>query len=121
MPGLIAGIICAIASGCASYDIYGDRYKSNLVNHKENPKICSLFYFSLYEIFPAMGSLAEPKRAAWAQALITFASIFISLGFAIVGAIITGFVLRLKFWTHVKVNDMYDDREFWRIVSTNLV
>jgi ammonium transporter Rh len=99
MPGLIAGIICAIASGCATYDIYGD---------------------SLYEIFPAMGSFAEPKRAAWAQALITFASIFISLGFAIVGAIITGFVLRLKFWTHVKVNDMYDDREFWRIVSTNL-
>lgn len=68
-----------------------------------------------------MGSYEEPGRAAWAQALITFASIFISLGFAIVGAVITGFVLRLKVWTHVKCNDMYDDREFWRIVSLNLV
>jgi ammonium transporter Rh len=97
MPGIIAGVVGAIVSGFATFDIYSTE---------------------LYSIFPARDPnplVNANPRGPWDQAGIQFGAVFIALAISIVGGAITGAILRLPIWTQVHINDMHDDAEFWEV------
>jgi len=99
MPGLFGGLLSVLMAGIASSDVY-DKFSEN---QKDK---------SLIEIFPA---LAEGKGGTpGTQALAQFLALLLTLGFAIVGGIITGLIMRAvgKFEKMSK-EDLYNDE--WNI------
>ncbi|CAD5113067.1 DgyrCDS2262 [Dimorphilus gyrociliatus] len=108
VPGILAGIIGIIAAGVAKESDYGNSLyiiypsrapvegilKSNLTNED-------------YLIEPGSG------RSASSQALYQLAAIFVTLGIAILGGVVTGLILRLPFWDEPDENDKFDDNGDW--------
>jgi len=97
MPGILAAIIGAILCGFASVETYGH---------------------NLYQVFPAMKS--DPAnnivgRTAWEQTGYQFAALGVTLGIAIVGGVLTGFILRLPIWIQLDEQSIHDDEDFWEV------
>lgn len=83
IPGFIGAVISIIISGAASESIYGP---------------------SLFLLFPKL----ENGRSSRGQAGIQVAQIMISLGTAIVGGILTGFILKSSMFSNIE-NLFYDN------------
>ncbi|XP_064651471.1 ammonium transporter Rh type B-like [Lineus longissimus] len=111
MPGVLAAIAGACAAAMASVDQYG---------------------LSLYQIFPARSpgdnstALREiqanfsaiipgDNRSASVQAGFQLAALALTLAIAIVGGIITGFILRLGMCDQPAGDDIFDDKRHWEV------
>ncbi|XP_074652649.1 ammonium transporter Rh type B-B-like [Tubulanus polymorphus] len=110
MPGILAGIVGIIVTSQATETQYGK---------------------SLYQIFPAMApvknstELAELQktlsvdpglgRTAAQQALFQLATLGMTLGMALVGGAITGFILKISIWDAPKSHDLFDDDNYWEV------
>lgn len=109
MPGILAGIVGAIAAAMANTDSWGE---------------------SMYEIFPLMVPMGNTTEFNETVADFTFVepgagrtgvtqggfqmlALVITLVIAIVGGAITGLLLRLPCFDNVEGNRMFDDREFF--------
>lgn len=110
MPGLLAGIVGAVAAGMASQATWGE---------------------SLYEIFPLMvpphntsafanvtlqyPAITEPGigRDAMTQGGFQMLALVLTVVFAIVTGALTGCLLRLPCFDNVYGSRMFDDREFF--------
>jgi len=114
LPGVIAGIGGAVAAVCATYGTYG---------------------ISLYQVFPARiptdlsAESAEIKqafkdpgdgRSAGMQAVFQLAALAVTLIIALVGGIITGFILRLPIWAQPNEHEAFDDAPYWSIPSQGI-
>jgi ammonium transporter Rh len=87
MPGLLGGLLSSIIAGTATQENYGD---------------------SLIVLFPM---LENNNRTNGIQACYQLATIAVSLGFAIVGGIITGYVLKAPLFE--QINSLFDDSIKW--------
>ncbi|XP_064651473.1 ammonium transporter Rh type A-like isoform X2 [Lineus longissimus] len=110
MPGLLAGIIGTIVASLAVEKNYG---------------------YSLYEIFPARAPAANTTqlleiqkvlsinsgsgRSAGMQAANQVFALLLSLGFAIVGGILTGFIMKIPLFEPQSGGDMFSDRRYWEL------
>lgn len=93
MPGLVSGIGGILAAGLATPERYGD---------------------GLLKIFTVEGRTTG--QLAGYQA----AGLAVSLGFAIVGGVITGFILRLPIWDQPQGRQIFDDEEYWLMPPLSL-
>jgi len=87
MPGIISGLGAILAAGLATKELYGD---------------------GLHKIF------AEDQTPAH-QAGMQAAGLGVSLGMALLGGTITGFILRIPIWDQPRGSRIFDDKEFWLI------
>ncbi|PAA79421.1 hypothetical protein BOX15_Mlig015994g2, partial [Macrostomum lignano] len=116
MPGLLAGLLGIIYSASASLDDYGN---------------------GLYQIFPARapvtanGSAFEyvvkdgtlsvegggAGRSAGSQAAFQAAALGLTLLCAVLGGLLTGFILRLPILDPVRMENFFQDDKFWHVPS----
>nr|AAK50057.2 Rh-like protein [Carcinus maenas] len=113
MPGVLAGIIGAVAAALASEATYG---------------------LSLYEIFPARAPIEgspELQRlremlpgleggsglTGSGQALYQLLALAVTLAIAIGGGLVTGFVLRLGPLSVLTTEELYEDEKWWIMES----
>lgn len=91
MPGIIGGVGGVISAAIAGNTEYGE---------------------SIGLVFPAR---ADGNRSAGTQALYQLAALGCTLGFSIVGGLLTGAVLRLvtKLWNGSGLDGYFDDEEYW--------
>lgn len=111
MPAVLAGIVGCIAAAFATEDTYGP---------------------SLYEIFPnrapaegeddllrlreALPDLEAGRGySAAAQAGNQILALLITLVIAIVGGVLTGFLLRVEACGRLRTDDLYEDEKYWII------
>jgi len=66
----------------------------------------------LKSLFPAM---VGDGRTAKVQAGYQLAGLAVALGIAIIGGIITGFVVRWQIFDPPTREQMYDDEDFWEV------
>ncbi|XP_015769285.1 PREDICTED: ammonium transporter Rh type A-like isoform X1 [Acropora digitifera] len=92
MPGILGAIAGAIAAAHANVDKYGSE--------------------GLKSLFPAM---VGDGRTAKVQAGYQLAGLAVALGIAIIGGIITGFVVRWQIFDPPTREQMYDDEDFWEV------
>lgn len=93
MPGVLAGLVGALAAWFATTDIYGD---------------------SLYDIFTAMDPSTN-ARSASSQALYQLIALGISLLVSVIGGIVTGFILKLPIWNQVDEEDLFQDSNYFSL------
>ncbi|XP_047487124.1 ammonium transporter Rh type B-like [Penaeus chinensis] len=111
MPAILAAIVGCIAAALASEETYGP---------------------SLYEIFPNRVPAADtedflrlqtslpdleagPGYSAGGQAGNQILALLITLVIAVVGGVITGFLLRPEIWGRLRTDDLYEDEKYWII------
>lgn len=111
MPAVLAGVIGAIMAALANEETYG---------------------YGLYQIFPnrapqdgteelaAIVATGHPLEAGpgWTasyQAGMQFLALILSMVFAIVGGVLTGFVMRLGIWNDMTTPELYEDIKYWKV------
>ncbi|XP_072049051.1 ammonium transporter Rh type B-like [Amphiura filiformis] len=110
MPGIVAALGGAVVASLADKDLYGR---------------------NLYVMFPALKPGGEGEmedmvtgspekmmsgRSASGQAGYQLAALAVTLVIAIVGGLVTGFVLKLPFWNEPKEDDeLFDDHQNWEL------
>ncbi|XP_061193110.1 ammonium transporter Rh type A-like [Saccostrea echinata] len=109
MPGILAAIGGAVAAALSSKDTWGD---------------------SLYSIFTAMEPTMKNTtigtnttmvmtggRSAIEQGGYQMAALCVTLIIAIVGGVITGFILRIPFLDSPKAEQLFDDQNQWNVAE----
>lgn len=91
LPGVLGGVIGAIAATFATEDLYGS---------------------SLGDIFSELSGTAPP-RTAGSQAGYQILALCITLGISFVGGLVTGLLLKLNIWDEPQDADLFDDYPFW--------
>ncbi|XP_013381459.2 ammonium transporter Rh type B [Lingula anatina] len=111
MPGILAAIAGAILAAIASTDIYG---------------------LSLYQVFPARSPVENSTmlqelqarfseieaglgRTAGEQAGYQMATLGVTLGIALLGGTITGFLLLIPCLDRPEGDQLFDDEKFWEV------
>lgn len=109
MPGLLAGLLGIVYAATATFDVYGN---------------------GLYQVFPARAPAGEFSytvmegvqttsdglgRSAGGQAAFQAAALGLTLVCAIVGGLLTGFILRLPVFDNVATEDFFLDNKFWHV------
>ncbi|XP_067840575.1 ammonium transporter Rh type A-like [Heptranchias perlo] len=89
MPGIIGGLAGIIGAALASKNLYGN---------------------GLYLTFPEMKT-----RTAIEQAGYQAAGLGVTLAVALIGGIITGFILRIPFWGQPSDQNCFDDQIYWEV------
>jgi len=93
MPGIISGLGGILAAGLATPETYGD---------------------GLLKVFSVEGRTVGQLAGYQAAAL------GVSLGFAVVGGLITGLILRLPIWDQPRGEQIFDDEDYWLMPSATL-
>eukprot|EP01105_Mastigella_eilhardi_P028233 TRINITY_DN917_c0_g1_i1.p1 TRINITY_DN917_c0_g1~~TRINITY_DN917_c0_g1_i1.p1 ORF type:complete len:224 (+),score=61.92 TRINITY_DN917_c0_g1_i1:741-1412(+) len=93
MPGLLGGLVAVISARLAHVDDYGDQ---------------------LGAVFPAR---AHGDRSAAVQSALQLAAIGVTLGFALVGGVLAGFVMFMPIYPDriTKKKNFFNDQPFWHI------
>lgn len=89
LPGIIGGLAGIVGAGMASDALYGN---------------------GLYETFPE-----RRQRTAMVQAGYQAAGLGTSLAIAIIGGLITGFILRIPVWGQPPDQNCFDDQIYWEV------
>ncbi|XP_069742796.1 ammonium transporter Rh type B-like isoform X2 [Narcine bancroftii] len=89
LPGIIGGVAGVVGAAMASKDLYGN---------------------GLYSTFPEM-----KVRSAIEQAGYQAAGLGASLGLALIGGLITGFILRIHVWGQPPDQNCFDDHIYWEV------
>nr|BAO93205.1 Rh type B glycoprotain [Lethenteron reissneri] len=112
LPGILAGIAGAVVAACASEQVYGfSLYRTfpelvpSDVNSAEFKRIAQVYK----DIEPGQGR--TPLLQGGFQAL----QILVTLGMAIGGGLITGFILKLPFWGQPPDKNCYEDNVYWEV------
>lgn len=97
MPGILGGVAGAISAGTAGSTAYGAAISS---------------------IFPARHPVdpAFPFAKGWSattQGAYQFAALMVTIAFAIGGGLITGFIMKLRFFDPYTTEDLYEDCGEW--------
>jgi ammonium transporter Rh len=113
MPAVLAGIGSAVVAALATEKKYGN---------------------SLYKVFPNMGpepdltlcghlldGTGDPYFGAGLtshqQGGYQMAALVVTLLMAVVGGIITGFILKIPIWDNPSDDQLYDDEDFWKLTD----
>ncbi|KAM7314082.1 ammonium transporter Rh type A [Ixodes scapularis] len=111
MPGILAGIVSAVVAASATEEEYN---------------------YSLYTLYPArappenstdleqirfytMAVHAGLGRSASSQGLFQLAALACTLAIAIGGGLLTGLIMKLKFFDAPSVDELFDDETWWEI------
>merc|ERR1712117_840692 len=107
MPGVIGGIVGAITAAWAKAETYGYDGMYNIWSGMA-PKTNSTEYFRLKNL-----GLTDLKGGdgftAKEMGGYQIAALFVALGFALVGGILTGFIIKLEIFNPPKEHQLYDD------------
>lgn len=116
MPGLLSGLLGILVAATASRELYlGDKlykfYPSRI------PALNSTEYFELgFNNNTSAYFEGGAGRSALSQALFQLASLGLTLGIAIVGGVITGFLIKVPLFEQVKDDEaLFEDRLFWEV------
>ncbi|XP_067878625.1 ammonium transporter Rh type B isoform X2 [Heterodontus francisci] len=90
MPGILGGMVGAILASMATKEIYGD---------------------GLQDVFP----LLEDTRSASQQGLYQALGLAVTLGFALIGGIIVGFIMKLPIWGAPPDTQCFTDQPYWEL------
>ena len=101
MPGVLAGLAGAVMAAMSSKENWGS---------------------TLYDIFPEMATSNSTGtmiagRSAVAQGGYQIAALIVTLAIAIVGGIITGFIMKLSIWDSPKAELFFDDNHAWNVAE----
>lgn len=112
MPGILGGIAGAVAAAHADVNKYGYDSLFNLWGARA-PKMNSTEYNKLVGMGVAFD--AGDGRSAKAQAGYQIAGLAVALGIAVIGGIVTGFIVRWKIFDPPSREQMYDDEDYWEV------
>lgn len=112
MPGILGGIAGAVAAAHAGVNKYGYDGLFNLWGARA-PKMNSTEYNKLVGMGVAFD--AGDGRSAKAQAGYQIAGLAVALGIAVIGGIVTGFIVRWKIFDPPSREQMYDDEDYWEV------
>lgn len=128
MPGVLAGFIGAMMASGASFDQYGftlyEKFPARLPDGRltatYNETLREIGSEHLIKLDEALGSLgAGEARSAPKQAAMQFLAIILTLGVAIIGGAITGFILRLPVFDIVEKKRLFEDDYLWEVADFN--
>lgn len=91
MPGVLAALIGALVASLATADIYGD---------------------GMGDVFPL---IADGTRTAQSQAVYQALSLVVALGFALLGGILVGFILKIPILGSPPDTQCFEDEIFWEV------
>lgn len=114
MPGILGGIAGAIAAAHADPDKYGYDGMFALWSARA-PEKNSTEYLRLTNLGVTFD--AGDGRSAKAQAGYQIAGLAVALAIAVLGGIVTGFVVRWKIFDPPTREQMYDDVDYWEVPS----
>ncbi|KAJ7325357.1 hypothetical protein OS493_029906 [Desmophyllum pertusum] len=112
MPGILGGIAGAIAAAHADVNKYGYDGMFNLWSSRA-PEKNSTEHMTLTNLGVKFD--AGEGRTAKAQAGYQIAGLAVGLAIAIIGGIITGFIVRWKIFDPPTREQMYDDEDYWEV------
>ncbi|KAK7071730.1 hypothetical protein SK128_020423 [Halocaridina rubra] len=109
MPAVLAGIIGCIVSAVASEDSYGPSLYE--IFPERAPEEGTAEFARVRNLLPDL----EPGsgRSAGGQAANQILALAITLGIALVGGIVTGFILRIEQFAKLKSSDLFEDAKYW--------
>lgn len=90
MPGILGGVVGAILASLATKEAYGD---------------------GLQDVFPLLDEERSAKTQGGYQAL----GLAVTLGFALVGGTIVGFVMKLPIWGAPPDTQCFTDQPYWEL------
>jgi ammonium transporter Rh len=94
LPGILGGVLSILVLFFHSQEAYGD---------------------NLHSIYPAMRLTDNNGRDRGTQALLQLAGLGLALLIAVISGAIVGFLLRLKFWNHVRDSEVFSDTQFFEV------
>lgn len=136
MPGILGGIVSAVAAALAPQSTYGESYARAVARRRDRrPVALTLFAHlrtrSTWIVFPARApssptnpqllfyqSLGVPvtagdSRSAVEQGGYQIAALTVTIAIAISGGLVTGWLLRNPFFEPTR--DLYEDSEYWHL------
>jgi len=111
IPGLISALLSVIYSALATEETYGPSLYS--IFPLRAPEEGSEELERLRLISPELK--ASVGRSAGGQALAQLAATGVTLVFAVVGGLVTGFILRLGPLNELETHELYEDEPFWKL------
>lgn len=90
MPGILGGLVGAILAAMATKEVYGD---------------------GLQDVFPLLDSERSAKQQGMYQAL----GLAVTLGIALIGGTIVGFILKLPIWGAPADTQCFSDQPYWEL------
>lgn len=112
MPGILGGIAGAIAAAHADADKYGYDGMYSLWSARA-PGKNSTEYLRLTNLGVTFD--AGEGRSAKAQAGYQIAGLAVALAIAVLGGVVTGFIVRWKIFDPPSREQMYDDNDYWEV------
>lgn len=111
MPGLLAGFAGACAAALATFDKWGETLFE--IFPGTAPTIDSYIYKHLHH----NTSLWEAglHRRSIEQAGYQMAALLLTVVIAIIGGLLTGFILRIPVWNRPKGQSLFNDDDFWLV------
>ncbi|XP_030042205.1 ammonium transporter Rh type B [Microcaecilia unicolor] len=91
MPGVMGAIIGAIVAALATADIYG---------------------YGMDDVFPL---ISDGSRTAQSQGVYQIIALFVALGFALVGGVLVGFILKIPVMGSPPDTQCFEDEIFWEV------
>jgi len=113
MPGIIGGIVGAITAACAKPETYGYDGMYSIWGAMA-PKTNSTEFYRLKNL----GLTSLEGGDGWTAKEMggyQIAALFVTLGFALIGGALTGFVVKLKVFSPPEKHQLYDDEDFWEV------
>nr|XP_034955006.1 ammonium transporter Rh type B isoform X1 [Zootoca vivipara] len=91
MPGILGGLLGALVAGLATADVYGD---------------------GLADIFPLV---ASGKRTTAYQSLFQLSGLVVTLGLALIGGSLVGFIMKLRILGSPNDSLCFEDNIYWEV------
>lgn len=117
MPGIFGGIAGAIVAAGADAQTYGYEGLFSVWSARA-PKMNSREYWELRDMGVKFN--VGDQRTASVQAGYQVAGLVVTLAVAIIGGIVTGFIVKRSFCDTPTQEQMYDDDDYWEIPDSDV-
>ncbi|GFU34228.1 ammonium transporter Rh type B [Nephila pilipes] len=111
MPGVLAGLVSAVVAAMANEDSYG--YSLYHLYPARSPPENTTAFHKIHSVMngiePGSGWNEASQAYAQLEALLT------TLAVAVVGGLITGYIIRLPMFDPPKKDQLFDDTDYWEV------